>query len=125
MKDWTITESDPMYRAYDPVTLNGIGDPVGHHVNLRVFRGIRIDVWGHGEGEEETERVANKIVEAADFEEKNRLLTESLKEAKDALQWHLDKSQPQNEADQSDFFNMTANAIAQAEQLLEVENPLR
>lgn len=68
------------------------------------------------------EQIANEIAKRYnDYAQ----LNEALKECKDTLQWHLNKSKPQNEADQSDFFNMTANAITQAEQLLEVENPLR
>ncbi len=46
-------------------------------------------------------------------------LREALRESRDVLQWHLDKSQPQNYDDQSDFFNMTANAINQAETALQ------
>lgn len=60
MKDWTITESRTMHNSYN--IKGGVGDPVGYYMRVSTVRNIQIDIWGHGEGKEETERIANMIV---------------------------------------------------------------
>lgn len=87
MNDWTITDSSSMYNSYDKETLEGVGDPVGHNTRVCAIRNIKIDVWGHGEGKEETERIANMIVsipalndQIANLKEQVRKLKEELKD---------------------------------------------
>lgn len=52
-----------------------------------------------------------------------RELEEALTNAKEVLQWHLDKSIPFRSVDQSDFFNNTANAIEQSDAALNPPKP--
>jgi hypothetical protein len=88
MKDWTITESSAMYDYYQKEEpFNGIGDPVGYRIRIQTIRRIRVDVWGHGEGKEETERIANMIAslptltaQIANLKEQVRKLKEELKD---------------------------------------------
>jgi hypothetical protein len=69
-----------MYNSYDGD--NGVGDPVGHYTRVSTFIGrISIDVWGHDEGKEETEKIADLIAKLPGMHEQNRLLTKDLCDA--------------------------------------------
>lgn len=63
------------------------------------------------------------IKENERLREENKLYREALTEAKEVLQWHLDNSAPCHAIYHSDFFNLTANAITQAESTLSKFQP--
>jgi regulator of replication initiation timing len=50
----------------------------------------------------------------AELERKDEALIECIC----TLQWHLNKSKPYEDADQSDFFNLTANSIIKGEEAI-------
>lgn len=65
-----------------------------------------------------TQRMYNQADDER-IDELQRLLSESTA----VLEWHLSKSRPIDPTDQSDFFNMTANAIVANNKAIHREEP--
>lgn len=66
----------------------------------------------------------NRLISVSEEKDRRiRELEEALTNAKEVLQWHLDKSISFRSVDQSDFFNNTANAIEQSDAALNPPKP--
>lgn len=93
MTPWTITNSSGLFEDYD-MNGRGIGNLVGHSVNIKAHRRISIDVWGHSESREATEEIANTIINSSSLLEENTRLKEQnakLVEAlKDVIHHHIE-----------------------------------
>jgi chromosome segregation ATPase len=75
--------------------------------------------------EESTLLYQNLVSNIQSQKEEIELYREALTEAKSVLEWHLDKSGPNNTNDQSDFFNMTANVATQIDSALSKHQPIK
>ncbi len=92
----------------------------GTPLNDNAFRRVEGYVWGCEKIW--TDYVLPIIKERDELKKEIEELKVVLVESTEMLDWHLNKSQPQNDQDQSDFFNGTANAIEAGQRILKIGN---